>query len=141
MKVTRDVIVDLLPLYVAGEASPDTRALVDEYLKGDAELARSARANELESLSGMALPALQEDGEVKALRRTRAWLHWKRRLYAWSVTFSILSLSCVVYIRQGHLAVQFLLSGYPKLWGGCISLAITGWINYLVILRRLRTNI
>ena len=32
MKITRDVIYDLLPGYFAGEVSADTRALVDEFL-------------------------------------------------------------------------------------------------------------
>ena len=31
MKVTRDVVTDLLPLYLAGDASEDTRALVEKF--------------------------------------------------------------------------------------------------------------
>jgi anti-sigma factor RsiW len=42
MSVTRDVILDLLPLYLSDEASPDTRTLVKEHLAGDPELARMA---------------------------------------------------------------------------------------------------
>jgi anti-sigma factor RsiW len=42
MAVTREVILDLLPLYVSGEASPDTQLLVNEHLEQDAELARLA---------------------------------------------------------------------------------------------------
>src|SRR5205823_2975860 len=40
MKITRDIIGDLLPAYLSGEASADTRALVDEAAAGDAEIAR-----------------------------------------------------------------------------------------------------
>jgi anti-sigma factor RsiW len=40
MMITRDVVYDLLPAYFADEASPDTRALVDEFLKSDPEFAR-----------------------------------------------------------------------------------------------------
>ena len=43
MKVTRDVILDLLPLYLANEASAETRALVQEHLERDPDLARLAR--------------------------------------------------------------------------------------------------
>lgn len=43
MEVTRNVIMDLLPLYVAEEASADTRALVQKHLESDPELARVAR--------------------------------------------------------------------------------------------------
>lgn len=42
MAVTREVVLDLLPLYLSDEASPDTRALVEEHLKSDEELARLA---------------------------------------------------------------------------------------------------
>ena len=33
--VSRDIIVDLLPLYIAGEVSPATRQAVDEFLATD----------------------------------------------------------------------------------------------------------
>ncbi len=42
MAVTRDVILDLLPLYLSDEASPDSQALVKEHLDRDPELARMA---------------------------------------------------------------------------------------------------
>src|SRR5687767_12962108 len=42
MNVTREVIYDLLPAYFAGEASADSRALVDEFFATDAELGRMA---------------------------------------------------------------------------------------------------
>lgn len=55
MTITRDVIYDLLPGYFAGEASADTRALIDEFLMTDPEFARmTARFRRLfeERLSG-----------------------------------------------------------------------------------------
>ena len=42
MNVTRDVIYDLLPSYFAGDASDDTRALVEAYFETDPEFARMA---------------------------------------------------------------------------------------------------
>ena len=65
MNVTRDVIRDLSGLIAAGEASDDSRKLVDAYLAQDAELATSLRAE------GPALDAaavkLPADHEVKTL--------------------------------------------------------------------------
>ena len=43
MEVTRDVILDLLPLYIAGEVSDDSRALVEGYLETDPALAKIAK--------------------------------------------------------------------------------------------------
>jgi anti-sigma factor RsiW len=42
MAVTRDVILDLLPLYLSDEASPDSQVLVKEHLDSDPELAQLA---------------------------------------------------------------------------------------------------
>jgi len=42
-KITRNIIIDLMPLYLAGEASQDTRELVEDYLKNDKELAKMAK--------------------------------------------------------------------------------------------------
>ena len=42
MKVTREVIYDLLPAYFAGDASDDTRTLVEEYFASDPEFGRMA---------------------------------------------------------------------------------------------------
>jgi len=42
-KITRNVILDLMPLYLAGEASQDTKELVEEYLETDKELAEMSK--------------------------------------------------------------------------------------------------
>src|SRR4029077_7540453 len=39
MNITRDVINDLWPVYAAGEASADTRLLVEEFLRQNPEVA------------------------------------------------------------------------------------------------------
>ena len=42
MKITRDVIYDLLPAYFANEVSADTRALIEEFFATDPEFGRMA---------------------------------------------------------------------------------------------------
>jgi len=42
MAVTRNVILDILPLYLSDEASPDSVALVEEHLANDPDLAKLA---------------------------------------------------------------------------------------------------
>ena len=68
MEITRDVILDLLPLYQAGEASADTCALVEEYLQSDPELAKMARQASTADLSEVPSPLTQED-EMEALKK------------------------------------------------------------------------
>jgi hypothetical protein len=43
MDLNRNVIIDLLPLYLADEASPETQTLIKEYLENDSDLAQLAR--------------------------------------------------------------------------------------------------
>ena len=60
MNVTREIVKDLLPLYVSGEASPDSRALVEAFLREDPQLARLAdalRAEELSPARGASVPS------------------------------------------------------------------------------------
>lgn len=62
MEITRDVILDLLPLYQAGEASEDTRALVEKYLETDPELADAAKQTASAGLPGdIPVPITKED--------------------------------------------------------------------------------
>lgn len=39
MEITRDIVVDLLPLYIAGEVSDDTKIIVERFLETDPSLA------------------------------------------------------------------------------------------------------
>jgi hypothetical protein len=71
MEITRNVILDLLPLYSANEVSADTRTLVEEYLETDPELANIAK-----QLAGMEKPGdipvpLSQDDEMKAYKKAR----------------------------------------------------------------------
>src|SRR5207244_1916981 len=74
MNVTREVILDLLPVYLAGEASPATPPLVEEFLRQDEELARRIRQQWVESLAAAAPSALPPDLELRSLKRTRRLL-------------------------------------------------------------------
>ncbi|MBA7659221.1 hypothetical protein ES703_67194 [subsurface metagenome] len=71
MEITRNVILDLLPLYSANEVSADTRTLVEKYLKTDAELANVAKQLEaMEKPRSIPVP-LSQDDEMKAYRKAR----------------------------------------------------------------------
>ena len=71
MEITRNIILDLLPLYVAGEVSGDTRALVEEYLKTDEDLAKVAKQlAPLERPKEIPVP-LSQDVEMQAYKRAQ----------------------------------------------------------------------
>ena len=52
MEITRDVILDLLPLYLAGEVSDDSRALIKHYLESEPVLAKIADAVDRDHFDG-----------------------------------------------------------------------------------------
>jgi predicted anti-sigma-YlaC factor YlaD len=141
MNVTREVILDLLPVYLSGEASPATRALVEEYLKQDTELAQRIRVQWADNLAKAVPSALPPDLELRSLRRTRSLLIWQRWLFGLGIAFSAISLSSQFSLEGGHIKeFHFLLRDYPAEFGICVALGLACWIAYFSIRRHLRTS-
>jgi hypothetical protein len=140
MNVTREVILDLLPVYLAGEASPATRALIEEYMEHDAELARRIRAQWADNLAKMAPSALPPDLELRSLRRTRALIGWQKWLFALAICFTALSLTSQFSFEDGRIKdFHFLIRDFPAQFGPLAFLAIAWWAGYFILRRRLRT--
>jgi len=82
MNVTREVVADLLPIYFAGEASGDTKLLVEDYFRQDPDFERIARnaATPLETLRAARPIAPSAEKEKRDLEsvlwglRRRTWL-------------------------------------------------------------------
>ena len=140
MNVTREVILDLLPVYLAGEASADTRALVDEYVRQDAALGREIREKMMENLAAIASPSLPPELELKTLRRTRSLLGWQRWLLAMAIFFTLIPLSSGGRFSQGRLEQTWLLArDYPQLAALSLMIGLGLWVGYYLSRRRLRT--
>jgi hypothetical protein len=141
MNVTQEVILDLLPLYLSGEASPATRALVEEYMKQDAELAQRIRLQWADNLAKAVPSALPPDLELRSLRRTRSLLGLQRWLFGFGIFFAAMSLSNQSSFEGSHLKeFHFLLRDYPVELGICVVLGLACWIAYFAIRRRLRSG-
>jgi anti-sigma factor RsiW len=73
-EVTKDVILDLLPLYLAGEVSNDTAALVKEYLEAEPELAETAKEMaKTDSLGKVPLP-FKKDAALETYQEAKKWM-------------------------------------------------------------------
>jgi hypothetical protein len=73
-EVTKNVIMDLLPLYLAGEVSADTAALVKKYIEVDPELALAAgEMSKAESL-GKVPPPFRKDVALETYQEAKKWL-------------------------------------------------------------------
>lgn len=140
MNVTREVIMDLLPVYLSGEASPDTRALVESFLKQDQELAQRIRGEWLENMAKAVPSSLPPGLELKAFRRTRGRLAWQRWLMGFGMFFTALLPSSQFKFENGRITdFHFLLGDYPAVFAVCAGLGAACWIAYFTIRRRLRT--
>jgi hypothetical protein len=140
MKVTKEIILDLLPVYLAGEASQATRALVEEYLAHDPELAQGLRPQHADNSLRIALPELPPELELKSLHRTRHLLSWQRWLFGLGIGFSAVALTSRISFSEGRIQeFHFLIRDHPEVFGTCLVLGLSCWIAYFLIRRRLRT--
>jgi hypothetical protein len=132
--VTKEIVLDLLPVYIAGDASADTRSLVEEFLAQDPELralvesARNPRLPETPQVDEL------QSLEIKSLDRTRRLLNRKMWLFSFSLVFSLLPMS---FIFDSHGIVFLMARDHPLIAGGSLLAALAGWIAYLDICRRL----
>jgi len=141
MNVTREVILDLLPVYLAGEASPATRTLVEEFLRQDEELARRIRQQWVESLAAAAPSVLPPDLELRSLKRTRRLLGGQRWLFGFAIACTSVGMSLEITFGEGRLRdAHFVIRDYPQL-GIVLAIGIALWVAYFAIRRRLRTSL
>lgn len=122
MNITRDVITDLLPVYLSGEASADTQTLVAEFLKNDPEFARLIHASDTALRDGS--PTLAQDRELATLKATRSILRQRSYFLAFAIVFSL-----------SAIAIRFSADGLFWLWGdqpliGAILLAVGVFFAY-----------
>ncbi len=82
MNIPKEVILDLLAVYLAGEASPATRAWLEQYLAEDPELADRVRRQGLESFNHSSQPPVRPELELRTLKRTRRLMTQLRWLFA-----------------------------------------------------------
>jgi hypothetical protein len=139
MKITKNVVMDLLPVYLSGEASPDTKDLIGEFLRQDPELAIvvEAQKREFDRQQELLEPggAPSADHELRTLARTRSLMERQKWLMALALMLTALPFSCAF---DGGRLTFMIVRDQPWLavfsWFG----AVIFWIQYFIIRRRLR---
>ncbi|RIK29149.1 MAG: hypothetical protein DCC56_13680 [Anaerolineae bacterium] len=124
MKITRDVVTDLLPVYLAGEASADTRALVEEFLKQNPEFAKLIAKEE----RPLAQPSiqLQKETEMKTLEQTKKLLAKRSWYMGFAIFFTVLPLS----IRGNEQGIYWMWAGDPMIPITSVAVAVFMWFLY-----------
>jgi anti-sigma factor RsiW len=136
MTLSRDVILDLLPLYMSGDASDATRLAVDEYLRGDPELAAQVRAGATFHIDPGTTQTIPPDLEMRALRRTRSRLAAMRWLFGLACFFSAISLGVEVTHNGEQVSGALLIVRYPSVMIYPLLVALACWGAYFSLRTR-----
>jgi hypothetical protein len=135
MNITHDVVTDLLPIYFSGEASSDTKSLVEEYFRANPEFERMARSAgaPLETLRAAPPVTAALEKEKRDLESVRCGLDRRKWLFGLSLFLTLSPLS--FYFTHGH-AVSLMLG--DALWEAAFnwSMAALFWFLYFTQPRR-----
>jgi hypothetical protein len=138
MKITRNVITDLLPAYLSGEASADTRALVEEMAGQDPDIGRLVESSRNERSDAMIqhAVALPPNLEREIVARTRAVL--RRR--SWTLALALFFTCVPLVFAFDAGGITFLMfrdePGSRLFWVSAAYL----WFDYVRQSRRLRVG-
>jgi hypothetical protein len=139
MNITRDVVTDLLPLYFAGEASPDTRALLEEYLQQNPTFAAAVREQAERSAAMLtdivASPPLT--AEKAAFERVRRYNRSRHQLLAFAMAFALMPFAFV--FQNGHITWLMVRDNPKQAIYFLVAAAVCG-IAYYWVGRRVRTR-
>jgi hypothetical protein len=134
MKVTKDVIADLFPLYQANECSQDTKILVDEFFRDNPDFARMKSPRSALLFPAEAAPVIPQEVELRAFARTRKLLLRRSTLLALAIFFSLAPLSFLYDNGRFH----WLWRESP--WSAAVyfTFGIVCWVSYAVLRRNLK---
>jgi hypothetical protein len=128
--ITRDIIQDLLPVYAAGEASADTRALVERFLENEPAL-RNTLESAQEPLPEPAAPS--DEIERRALKTIRRLLAIKGWIAPASMFLTLVPLTFGWIDGRSFRLVE----SHPRVALGSFLAAVAGWVAFLWVDRRL----
>lgn len=132
--VSRDIIIDLLPLYFADEASPASRALVEDYLAAHPDFADTMRASQEATAS---IPANSpENAGHRAIKRIRTELGWRAALIAIGIFTTLLPFS---FVYNNGTLEYFMLRDAPLAATSFVCIAALVWSALWYLIRRMNT--
>lgn len=134
MTITKDIITDLLPAYLAGDCSADTKQLVEDFLRTDASFAAEVQRMHTAPLPAMGAPDAGRSDELRTLKRTKSLLNWRSALMAFGFFFSLAPFS-VLHING---TTYWFFIEAPRAAAVYGSIGLISWIGYFLLKRRLR---
>jgi hypothetical protein len=135
MNVTQEVMTDLLPVYFSGEASEDTKRLMEDYFRENPDFERIARsaARPLETLRASAPVAPEAGREKRDLQWVRDELFRRRLMFGVALLFTFVPFVSVF----SHGGLDWTpIRDNPWLAVMYWSIAVLAWFLYFLHRRR-----
>ena len=136
MNITRDVMSDMLPVYFSGEASEDTKRLMEEYFQQNPDFERIARGaiTPLEELRSAAPVLPEAEREKRDLEWIREELFRRRMAFALALLFTLAPLMSIYH--NEHLVWKAVLNDVTFF---CWGMAPLFWLQSFSRLTRRTT--
>ncbi len=131
-----EVMNDLLTLYLAGEASAATRALVEDYARQNPRFAR-ALAGAGNPLPVPDTPHTTEDHEMHTLKLVRQYIFLRSLFFGMGIAFTLIPF---LFTWSGNGIGFFLLRDVPGLGYAALSIAAASWSAFYVMHREVRKS-
>lgn len=125
--IPRNVILDLLPAYIAGEASEETKKLIEEYAKSDPQIDKMIKMGELDTKDISVKDKLPKELELKTLNRVRKSIR-RQMLYVSLATAAFLSIPFIAMQFTNEVnwdVLDFVIMGVLLLGSGLTYILIT----------------
>jgi hypothetical protein len=115
-KIPRQVILDLLPLYLANEVSEETRGWVEDCLKQDHQLATLAEmAKKSPPLQDIPAP-LTKETEMEAFKKSKRLIVQHNVFLGLAVLATFLSAPATISLRDEDPLAPFLFIGLAAIF-------------------------
>jgi hypothetical protein len=126
------IMNDLLTVYLAGEASPETKRLIEEYASSHPEFTAK-----LMGAAAFSLPvsSTQPDVHLQALKQARQFVTLRSIFLGSAIFFTLVPF--IQVFRNGHLYFS-LMRDAPPLAIAAASIAGASWIACYVMHRGIR---
>ena len=135
MRITEEVMNDLLTLHLSGEASADTKSLIESYARENPAFAARLDAAARQPMFDSAAGPRPFDRELQVLAETRQFIFLRTLFAAAALLFTVVPFT----FTFGSAGVHFLLLGrFPGMVWSSWSLAAASWAAVYVMSRRIR---
>ncbi|MCK5034182.1 MAG: hypothetical protein KAS18_11125 [Calditrichia bacterium] len=136
MKLTNDVIIDLLPLYFSSEASEDTKTLVNTYFEQNPEFAEEAKKSSEQIITNDIPITLTKEDEMKTLNKTKKFI----RLRSWLLGFAIFFTLAPASVAHIDGRTYWFAFEAPLTALGYALIGAIFWLSYFITRHKLRTT-